>query len=202
MARTILTTPVVNSCCRAIAIVLVKILGWRMAEPGPQVRKAILTGAPHTSNWDFMYMLLAILIWRLDMRWIGKHTLFKGPMGPIMRWLGGIPIDRTSSVNFVDQMIARFNQSEELMVVIAPEGTRAPAERWRSGFYHMAYGANVPIVLTYIDYQKKEIGIMAVETPSGDADSEIARYQAMFKHKPGKHPYNYYGYEPLHDNKK
>lgn len=202
MARTILTTPIVGTLCRGLAILIVKLTGWRMAEPGPQVRKAILTGAPHTSNWDFVFMLLAILIWRLDLRWIGKHTLFQGPMGPLMRWLGGIAIDRTSTVNFVDQMVARFNQSDELMVVIAPEGTRSPVEHWRSGFYHMAYGANVPIVLTYIDYQKKEIGIMAVETPTGDAEAEIARYQAMFKHKPGKYPYNYYGYEPLDDNKK
>lgn len=202
MARTVFTTPVVRSVFRALAIVLVKLLGWTILQPAPTEKKAVLTGAPHTSNWDFFYMLLASLIWRIDLRWIGKHTLFIGPMGPIMRWLGGIAIDRESTVNFVDQMIARFNQTDELMVVIAPEGTRAPAERWRTGFYYMAHGAQVPIVMTYVDYQKKEVGVMSVEYTTGDAETEIARYQDMFKHKPGKNPFNYYGYEPLNDDKK
>lgn len=196
MARTLLTTPVIRSVFRAIALLAAKLTGWKMTAPPPQYPKAIFTGAPHTSNWDFLVMLMGILIWRLDMHWIGKHTLFTGPLGPVMRWLGGIPLDRSSSVNFVDQMVQRFAQEESLLLIIAPEGTRGPAEKWRSGFYHMAKGAGVPVVLTYIDYRDKEIGIMAVEMAGDDAEQDIARYQAMFIHKHGKNPYDYYGYQP------
>lgn len=201
MARTLLTTPIIRPFFRAIAVIGAKLSGWKMADPPPTFKKAIFAGAPHTSNWDFLVMLMGILIWRLDMHWIGKHTLFTGPMGPVMRWLGGIPIDRDSSVNFVDQMVQRFQQADDLLLIIAPEGTRSAAEKWRSGFYYMAKGADVPVVLVYLDYQQKEIGIMAVETANGDAEQDIARYQAMFVHKPGKKPADYHGYQPPADKK-
>lgn len=200
MARSLLTTPIIQPIFRAIALAGAKLSGWKMADPPPKFKKAIFAGGPHTSNWDFLVMLMGILIWRLDMRWIGKHTLFKGPAGPIMRWLGGISIDRGSTVNFVDQMVQRFDESDELLLIIAPEGTRKPVERWRSGFYHMAKGADVPIVLISLDYEKKEIGIATIEKAEGDAEQAISRYQAMLQHVKGKNPENSYGYIPL--NKK
>lgn len=198
MARTLLTTPVLAPLCHHIAVLMARLTGWKIVCQQPNLKKAVFIGAPHTSNWDFLVMLMAILIWRLDMRWIGKHTLFIGPFGPLMRWLGGIPLNRQGSTNFVDQMIEHFNNNERLLLVIAPEGTRAPVERWRSGFYHMAHGAGVPIVLSYIDYRKREAGIELIELPSGDAEQDIARYQRIYAQKTGKHPANYFGYQ-YHD---
>lgn len=197
MARSLLTTPVIQPIFRAIALLAAKITGWKMTAPPPEFKKAIFAGGPHTSNWDFLIMLMGILIWRLDMHWIGKHTLSKGAAGPLMRWLGGISIDRSSSINFVDQIVQRFNESEELLLIIAPEGTRKPVERWRTGFYHMAKGADVPIVLVSLDYQKKEIGIVSIEKAQGDAEQDIARYQSLLQHVTGKNPHNFHGYTPL-----
>lgn len=195
MARTLLTTPIIQPLFRAIALAYAKLSGWKMVDNPPPFKKAIFAGAPHTSNWDFLVMLMGILIWRLDMRWIAKHSLFKGPMGPIMRYLGGIPIDRTASQNFVDQMVQRFNESDELFLIIAPEGTRGAVERWKSGFYYMAKGAEVPIVLIYLDYKDKEIGIMAIEQADADAEESIARYQQMFSSKHGKNPHNHFDFQ-------
>lgn len=191
---TLLTTPFVSGFFRMIAIAIAAITGWKVVAEKPALKKAVFVGAPHTSNWDFLVMLMGILVWRLDMRWIGKHTLFVGPLGPVMRWLGGIPLNRDSSINFVDQMIRHFDNSDSLLLIIAPEGTRKPVERWRSGFYHMAYGASVPIVLTYVDYGKKEVGIKAIEMPAGDAEKDIARYQKLYAGITGKNPHHYHGY--------
>lgn len=195
MAKTLLTTPIIQPALRALALAVTKLCGWKIPVQSPQVQKAIIVGAPHTSNWDFVLMLAGILIWRLDIRWIAKHTLFEGPFGGLMYWLGGIPINRSESQNFVEQMVQRFNNSDELLVVIAPEGTRKPVEKWKSGFYHMAKGADIPLVLVYLDYQQKEIGIFSIEKASGDAETEIARYQEMYSHKPGKIVENYYGFK-------
>ena len=139
-------------------------------------------------------MLMAILIWRLDVNWVGKHTLFKGPLGPIMRWLGGIPIDRRKKQNFVEQMVEHFEKKEHLLLVIAPEGTRKPVERWHTGFYYIAQQANVPIVLSYMDYKNREAGIKSIEVATGEIVDDIKRYQAFYATKTGKNPFNYYGY--------
>lgn len=191
---TILSTPVITPALRLIAVVCAKLSGWTMTCEKPVVKKAIFIGAPHTSNWDFLVMVMGILIWRIDIHWLGKHTLFIGPLGPIMRWLGGIPIDRGNTRNFVDQMICKFDESQELLLIIAPEGTRSPVERWRSGFYYIAHGAGIPLVLSYIDYASKEIGIEAIEQPSGDFENDMARYHAFYASKTGKNPQNYSSY--------
>lgn len=194
MERTFNNTPIVSPCLRGIALFFAKLLRWKMPAEIPDLHKAIFIGAPHTSNWDFFAMLMAVLIWRVDAKWIGKHTLFRGPFGPVMRWLGGIPIDRTKRQNFVEQMVEHFNSAEKTILVIAPEGTRKPVEKWHRGFYYMAINAHVPIVLTYMDYKKREIGIEAIEIPSGDADADIERYQKFYATVTGKNPQNYFGY--------
>lgn len=196
MRRTVLNTPVLTPCLRAIAVFMAWACRWKIPNHFPQVPKAILIGAPHTSNWDFFLMLMTVLVCRLDLHWVGKHTLFVGVMGPIMRWLGGIPIDRSNSVNFVDQIVEHFNQHERLWLVIAPEGTRKPVEKWRTGFYFMAYQAAVPIVLSFLDYKHKRVGVASVEVPTGNADEDIAKYQAFYATITGKNPYNYHGYCP------
>ncbi len=192
MSKTVLTTPVISIVFRWIAMFFAKVLHWKLVSEAPGVNKAVLIGAPHTSNWDFLVMLMGILIWRLDVRWVGKHTLFLGPMGPIMRWLGGIPINRGKSQDTVGQLVDYFNQQEQLLILIAPEGTRKAVEQWHTGFYHIACNANVPIVVTYLDYKEKAIGVEAIEVPSGDVQKDIARYQTFYKTKTAYKPENYF----------
>ena len=194
MKRTLLTTPILAPLLRAVAVFFAWLLGWKMPKEVPPLTKAVMIGAPHTSNWDFFVMLMAVLITRYDVSWIGKHTLFKAPFGPLMRWLGGIPHDRSKSSGFVNQIVDHFNQRERLLVVIAPEGTRKPVEKWHTGFYYMALEAHVPIVLTYMDYKKREVGIHAIEMPSGNVEADIQRYQHFYATKAGKIPSNYFGY--------
>lgn len=192
--RTILTTPVICSVFRFIALCVARLAGWKLVGGPPGVNKGIVIGAPHTSNWDFLVMLMAVLIWRMDVNWIGKHTLFVGPMGPVMRWLGGIPVDRRKKQSMVEQLVRHFNGRSHLLLVIAPEGTRKPVEHWHTGFYRIAMQAKVPILLSYMDFRHREAGIEAVEMPSGDMEKDIKRYQAFYATKTGKNPGNYFGY--------
>jgi 1-acyl-sn-glycerol-3-phosphate acyltransferase len=195
MSPTLLTTPLLAPLLRGVAVLVSRLLGWKLAGKFPDVPKAVIIGAPHTSNWDFLVMLMAILIWRLDVHWIGKHSLFIGPLGPVMRWLGGIPVDRSKSQSLVEQMVKHFQERDRLLLVIAPEGTRKPVERWHTGFYRIARQANVPIVLSFMDYRHKEAGVAGVEVPGDGMKEDIDRYQVFYTTKTGKNPHNYYGYK-------
>lgn len=166
---------------------VLRLIGWRMEGqlPGP---KCVLIGAPHTSNWDFPIGML--LFWSLDLdaRWVAKHTIFRWPIRGLLRALGGIPLDRTNTENFVNQMVERFANSERLVFALAPEGTRKHTDYWRSGFYWIAHGASVPIALAYADYARKVGGIGPSFMPSGDIDSDMEKIRAFYADKVGKHP--------------
>src|SRR5690554_7610342 len=136
--RTIFNTPIIAPLCRLISIVGLKLFGWRVVGDMPAKGKFVLIGAPHTSNWDFLIMLAALFYKKESAYWMGKDSLFIGPLGVVAKWLGGIPIDRSKNNNTVEQMVAVFNKEQVLNVVIPPEGTRGKAERWRTGFYHIA----------------------------------------------------------------
>lgn len=155
----------------------------RLAAP-----KCVLIGAPHTSNWDFPIGML--LFWSLDIdaRWVAKHTIFKWPIRGLLRALGGIPLDRTKTENFVAEMVERFTASERLVFALAPEGTRKHTDYWRSGFYWIAHGAGVPIALAYADYARKVAGIGPSFMPSGDIDSDMAKIRTFYADKVGRHP--------------
>lgn len=141
----------------AVRLIL-RALGWRMEGEAPQISKYVLIAAPHTSNWDFLLMLAARVHFGVHAAWMGKDTLFRWPFGTLLRALGGIPVDRTSSRNAVEQTSAAILNAERIVVAIPPEGTRKRAEYWKSGFYHIAQSAQVPIVLTYLDYGRKCAG--------------------------------------------
>jgi 1-acyl-sn-glycerol-3-phosphate acyltransferase len=153
--------------------------------PGP---KCVLIGAPHTSNWDLPIAML--LFWSLEVgaRWVGKHTIFRWPIGALMRGLGGIPLDRTNTENFVNEIVDRFNASERLVLALAPEGTRKHTDYWRSGFYWIAHGAGVPIALAYADYASKVGGIGPSIMPSGDIEADMEKIRAFYADKVGRHP--------------
>lgn len=163
-------------------------LGWTLIDSPDRPPRAVLVAYPHTSNWDGVYALLVKLALGLDAHWVGKDSLFRWPFGGLLRRLGGVPVDRRRRNGFVDQMAAEFGQRQHFMLVIAPEGTRALTAGWKSGFYRIAVAAGVPIGLGFVDYARREAGILAYLTPSGDRERDLAAIAAHYAGRPGKHP--------------
>ncbi|MFQ5690508.1 MAG: lysophospholipid acyltransferase family protein [Gemmatimonadota bacterium] len=171
-----------------LARAILRLFGWKVRAHLPRSRRYVLIGAPHTSNWDFPVALLALRALNIPGRWVGKHTLFRWPLGPIMRRLGGVPVDRRSSHRFVEQIVERFRENEELVIVISPEGTRRRTPYWRTGFYYIARNAGVPIALGYLDYGRKEAGVDGVVVPSGDLERDLEAFRRFYADKTGKRP--------------
>ena len=159
---------------------MLSLMRWDVTGTIPDRPKLVIIAAPHTSNWDFVVAIAARLAMGIDVRWLGKHTLFKGPFGAAMRALGGLPVDRSSSHDVVGQMVDRFARADRLIVGIAPEGTRKRVERWRTGFYHIAHGAGVPIVPVALNFAARAIQIGEPFTTSGDVEKDIAALQQRF----------------------
>lgn len=185
MARTIFRTPVIRPLLRLIAGAVLRLWGWRVVGQPPELNKFILCAAPHTSNWDFPLMLLVMLKLDLDVHWMGKQSLFPRPIGGLMRWLGGLPIDRSRSNDTVRQMVTEFAAREELVILIPPEGTRSQVKRWRTGFYHIACGAGVPIQLGFLDARTRTAGFGPLFQPCGDVERDLPEIQAFYRDKRG-----------------
>ncbi len=163
-------------------------LGWRCIDLPQRPERAVVIAYPHTSNWDFPIGLLAMSALGLNARWAGKDTLFRGPMGPVMRRLGGIAVNRRERTGFVSRLAAELRQGQPFMLVIAPEGTRSLTEGWKSGFYRIAHAADVPVVVAMVDYPRKEIGLLASIALSGDEAADMARIVACYQDRQGKRP--------------
>ncbi len=185
--RIIFNTPVVFHLFYALAWLGLRLAGWKLKGRPPEARKFVIIAYPHTSNWDFPLGLSACIIYRIKVYWLGKDSLFKGPAGPLMRWLGGIPVDRIKARDFVQQAIEAFDQSDELVIGVAPEGTRSRVEKWKTGFYHIAVGAEVPIVPGYLDYPNKELGFLESILPSGDIDKDLIAIKQAYRGIQGKY---------------
>jgi 1-acyl-sn-glycerol-3-phosphate acyltransferase len=173
--------PPVNRLLHWLAKFLFRISGWHTEGKLPDIPKYVIIST-HTSNWDLIVGLIAWSIlsygfFRAKFSWLGKKEAFRGPLGAFFNWIGGIPIDRRARHNVVEQVTQAFRSREELVMVITPEGTRKKATHWKTGFYYIAQGAQVPIVFGFIDYQCKVAGIGPAIIPSGDiqADMEIIR---------------------------
>lgn len=163
--------------------------GWRFEGAfDPALKKYVIVGAPHTSNWDFPIMLCSAFILKMDFRWMGKDAIFRFPFGRLARYAGGISIDRSHSANRVDKTIERFHQEEHLFLVIPPEGTRSKRQRWKTGFYYIALGAKVPVVPCWLDYSTKTIGIGAPMHLSGDLETDFKAFEAFYQPHWAKHP--------------
>jgi 1-acyl-sn-glycerol-3-phosphate acyltransferase len=165
--------------------------GWRFEGEVPDVKKMVLIVAPHTSNWDFLTGLQAKLALRLGGTFIGKHTLFRWPLGVFMRWLGGVPVDREAAAGFADETARILTESERMTLVIAPEGTRKRTDRWKSGFYRIAVAAGVPILLTRFDYPRKLIVFGPVFHPTGDYEKDLVALQSHYRAEMALRPENY-----------
>ena len=186
----VFTTPFLTPFLRRIARAGLHLAGWRTnlseAPPPP----CVFIGAPHTSNWDFPLMLAAVLALEHDARWLGKDSLFRPPFGGLMRWLGGIPVDRSSPHNLVGSMATFFKQNPGLILCVPPEGTRKKVGRWRTGFYYIALEAGIPIVMTVLDAEERQIRILGHHTPAGDAEREIREIQGRYRGFRGLIPEN------------
>lgn len=142
--------------------------------------------APHTSNWDFIVGIAARFALRLDASWLGKNTLFNPPLGWLMRSWGGVAIDRSASHDVVSQTVDTFAGREKVFLVITPEGTRKQVSRWRTGFWHIARGAGVPILPIVFDWGAKVIRVQPAFMPGTDVDSDVQQLQSMFADARGK----------------
>lgn len=153
---------------------------WNIEGNLPNVPKLVVIAAPHTSNWDFIVGVAAKLALGLDAMWLGKDTLFRGPLGPMMRRLGGRPVDRAASHDVVKDVVDEFARRERLVLALAPEGTRKRVERWRTGFYHIAHAARVPIVPVALNFGARAIQIGSPFNTTGDVDADIHALQQGF----------------------
>ena len=162
--------------------------GWKPDGIRPEPRQFILIAAPHTTNWDFPYLLAFAEYFELEISWMGKHTLFKWPFGTIMRALGGIPVQRHKRGKLVESLAALFDAYPDLGLVVPAEGTRARVDDWKSGFYHIARAAQVPIVMSYLDYSQKRGGFGPAFHPSGDVRKDMDAVRAFYEGKQGKYP--------------
>ena len=166
--------------------------GWRIEGAMPAIPKFVVIVAPHTSNWDFVLGVLAMFALDLDGHWIGKHTLFRGPLGVLMRALGGEPVDRSQPGDVVEQVAARIRSADAYVLGLSPEGTRR-ARPWKTGFHRIACAAGVPVVPAWLDYANRTIGIGAPVAMMGDLATDLARLGEHYDARMARYPENYVG---------
>lgn len=173
---------------KSLARWLLQLAGWELVGVRPDCDRYVLIAAPHTSNWDFALMLLFAAAFEINVTWMAKHSLFYPPMGWIMRALGGMPIIRHKSQNVVATMVAAFEAVPHLVLVVPTEGTREKSEYWKSGFYHIARQADVPIVPSFLDFGSKRGGFGPALTTSGDVRDDMQYFREFYRGMQGKFP--------------
>jgi 1-acyl-sn-glycerol-3-phosphate acyltransferase len=165
-----------------------KVFRWRLETVTPTAEKFVVVAAPHTSGWDLPFMLATAWSMDVPISWMGKRELFAPPFGWFMKMLGGIPIDRSKHHNTVSWAIDLLDRADRLVLSIPAKGTRARTDYWKSGFYHIAKGASVPVALAYLDYANKRCGIRAFLTPTGNVKADMDRVRACYADVTGKFP--------------
>ncbi len=190
MRRTVFSTPIITPCLRLLSILILKLMGWKAVGCPIKNPRFVLIGAPHTSNWDFPLMIMVVLKLRLKVFWMGKNTLFPFPVGWFMKWLGGIPVDRSRAHNLVDQTVAQYKSEPEMIVLVPPEGTRSKVKEWKTGFYRIAVAAEVPVLMGYVDASKKEAGLADFYYPVGELEVDMPAIRAFYATKVGINPEN------------
>lgn len=167
---------------------LLRRLGWSLRIDRPDIDKYVAIAAPHTSNWDFLFGILAAWAIELNASWLGKHSLFHWPLGWYFRRIGGVPVRRDGGQNYISQMTELFDNAEHLVLALAPEGTRSKTDHWKTGFHAIARAAGVPILMAYFDYPRKQIGMGGMFYPSDDIEADFRRIREFYKDKRGKNP--------------
>lgn len=177
---------------KLISKVYFSLSGWTATGSlPPEVKKCVMVAAPHTSNFDFSLSRAACYILNIKLRYLIKKELMVFPLGAFFKSTGAIGVKRDKATNLVDKLIDLLNKSDELVVMISPEGTRKTTRKWKTGFYYAALGANVPIVLAYLDYKKKVACIGPVIYPTGDFIKDMEQVKEFYKNITPKYPLNY-----------
>ena len=177
---------------RALGRFWMRVIGWKFVGELPPLQKFVIIVAPHTSNWDFFVGLAAKLALALDAHWFGKDTLFRGLMGTFMRSIGGRPVRRGAPEGMVLAMAETIRAEPRFVLVITPEGTRKAVTHWRTGFYHIAEAADIPIVPVWFDYSRKEVGIGRPVRPTGDLAADITMLQGLYRRDMSRNPRGYW----------
>lgn len=174
---------------RRFFILVFKLRGWKiMGTVPPEIKKAVVIAAPHTSNWDFIYAMAIFGLCKLNVRYLIKKELNFFPLSIVLKNTGAIPVDRSKKHNLTEDVIARFKEADELFITFATEGTRRRVEKWRSGFYHAALGAQVPVLPGYLDFKRKEGGFGPPIYLTGNKEEDMAKLRAFYEDKTGKYP--------------
>jgi 1-acyl-sn-glycerol-3-phosphate acyltransferase len=179
--RTIFNTPILSSFLRYLTKTLLFVFGWRIEGGLPDIPKFVIIGAPHTSNWDFVLFLALAFGLKANPHYMGKSELFRWPLGAFFRWCGGIPVDRSKPTGLVEQTVDAINKSRQFILVITPEGTRGRVRSWKTGFYHIAKQAGIPIALGFIDSPRNRIGIGPTFYPTDNMDADIKTMQSFYE---------------------
>ena len=193
MARNLIYQSVFIHLFYWIAVIFLKVTGYKFVGTLPTEKKLMAIAAPHTSNWDFPIFISMVFALKLEPRFLGKDTLFKGLLGPMMYWFGGIPVERSGprAQDAMETALELFRTHDEILVGIAPEGTRSKVSKWKTGFYRIAVESDVPIVFAYLDAEKKVVGIHdKLFYPTGDMETDLAKIQAFYADKVGVKPQN------------
>jgi 1-acyl-sn-glycerol-3-phosphate acyltransferase len=188
MKTTIFNTPIISHVLRFLSNSTMKALGWRVKGKLPNLPKYIIIGAPHTSSWDFLLFLGVIFRLKANVRFMGKAELFRNLFGWFFYWSGGIPVDRSKSVGLVEQMVDACEKADNFILTIAPEGTRHGVKEWKRGFYHIAKGAGIPIVMAKVDGRHKTMRVGEMFYPTEDMEADMKAIQDAFKGMTGVKP--------------
>jgi len=191
--HTIYDTPLVKTLARLFSLLLLRILGWNTEGQLPAQSRFVLIAAPHTSNWDLMFTMAIAFAMRTKVHWLGKRSLFRRPFGLIFSWFGGIPVDRSRSNNIVEQSIQYFHDNDSFILAVPPSGTRQKVAYWKTGFYYIALGARVPIVLGFLDYKRKVGGVGPPFQPTGDIESDMMFIREYYSKVTGRYPEKAHG---------
>ena len=177
---------------KALSKAILKWFGWKTAScEGFELPKCVICVAPHTSNWDFVVGKLFYTSIGMTAGFLMKKDWFFFPFNLLFKSMGGVPVDRSKSTSITDQVAEMFHLNERFQIAITPEGTRKRTEDWKKGFYYIALKANVPILVAYMDYGKREVGTKAIIYPTGDAEADIARIREYYRDVTACHPENY-----------
>jgi len=174
---------------KIISKLALRLFGWKLDGKLPELDKYVLIGAPHTSNWDSVFGFLGAGAIGLRFKWVAKQSVFPGPLSPILKYFGGIPIDRSVRSSVISGIVEMFNNREKFVLGLMPEGTRSKTEFWKTGFYYIATGANLPIAFAFLDYGKKRVGIADIILhPTGNIECDMNVIRNFYKDIKGKHP--------------
>ena len=177
-----------NALSRAFGRTALRVLGWRVEGEVPDVPRCVIILAPHTSNWDFIVGMATMLGLGLRLHYLGKHTLFRGIFGPLLRWSGGVPVDRDAPGDIGERAAAMMRGSDRMFLALAPEGTRHKVAHWKTGFHRIALAAGVPIFPVALDYRSRTVGLLPLFVPGTDYAADLDRLRSLYSPAMARHP--------------